>query len=544
MSDRYKLKIHTHNPDVAKQLVGGIGLENLLQDSILNLSKKLNHNSFMSPDSPFYYLTKEDFDHDDPLVNRFFDSGGVDLAKKLIVECSKASYDKLVKIAEDNKKFRKQIFASSLRNSYNAVQNFLNSENEAVKLERVASKLSEKSSGSWQIEAIENIDKAVKIASTAEIKSLKFARDLVLTGNRDHIRSASELIKTVFEKNISSTKRLAYTTLGTQDNEPYLMCPKGTFNGMKAGVLMEVSKCRENCIDSRVKDGVVTCAYEDWMKNVFEPQNQVLGRLETHRHPDNEENSLNLKEGERSKKLTEGEFGYEFRLDRNDRGINSVRGKSEHDKSFEQQLANNKPVQWGHQQDDKPKHPRQAQSNGTQRINEQLEPKRTDQKGLSPIEILLNKLNNIDSDHESTREELLMNDGLQAHRGEMTESYPEQLNEEFDENPMNYRDELNKDKKSPSESIIHILNKTAAKDKTNEELLADSRKKYDVHKTQEEHLSERRQNKKVNDHIEALLDANEDWGHQFSEKDLEHFAKELGLDSYLEDKRNEYKLEP
>jgi hypothetical protein len=42
--------------------------------------------------------------------------------------------------------------------------------------------------------------------------------------------------------------------------------------------------------------------------------------------------------------------------------------------------------------------------------------------------------------------------------------------------------------------------------------------------------------------IQALLE--EDDYHEFSEKDLEHFATELGLDSYLEDKRNIYKLEP
>jgi hypothetical protein len=53
-------------------------------------------------------------------------------------------------------------------------------------------------------------------------------------------------------------------------------------------------------------------------------------------------------------------------------------------------------------------------------------------------------------------------------------------------------------------------------------------------------LEERRtntKNPKVN--IESLLSDNddEDWGHQFSEKDLQEFAKELGLDYRLESKR-------
>ena len=40
-----------------------------------------------------------------------------------------------------------------------------------------------------------------------------------------------------------------------------------------------------------------------------------------------------------------------------------------------------------------------------------------------------------------------------------------------------------------------------------------------------------------------ILHEDDDY-HQFSDEDLKEFASELGLDSYLEDKRNTYKLEP
>jgi hypothetical protein len=84
---------------------------------------------------------------------------------------------------------------------------------------------------------------------------------------------------------------------------------------------MEVSKCRDHCIDSRLaKDGTVSCAYEDWLKVAFQPHDQVMARLNVHKHPDNEANALELNEGERSKKLTEGEIPFETRFEKNQKG--------------------------------------------------------------------------------------------------------------------------------------------------------------------------------------------------------------------------------
>ena len=135
-------------------------------------------------------------------------------------------------------------------------------------------------------------------------------------------------------------RRVAYTTLFTQANEPFLLCPKGKFQGFKSPIPMEISKCRENCIDSRVdKSGHVTCAYQDWLKVAFQSHDEVMARLDVHKHPDNEANALELKEGERSKKLTEGEIGFEARFDNSDRGANKIRDKHNLSDSMEKQLS-------------------------------------------------------------------------------------------------------------------------------------------------------------------------------------------------------------
>jgi hypothetical protein len=123
-------------------------------------------------------------------------------------------------------------------------------------------------------------------------------------------------------------------------------------------------------------------------------------------------------------------------------------------------------------------------------------------------------------------------------------SYADQLNVEGND-PINYRDELNKDKDEPKDSIIHQLDKniTASKKEMNQEqLLNDVRRKNDFDATREEALKDRRQNNKVTKNIEALLDDEDEdsMGHQFSEEDLKRFAEELGLDYVLESKREEY----
>ena len=550
MSDGYKLKITTESPKAIKEL-GGDSLFSMLGDMIHSIKNQMMDMPFMPSESPFFSLKKADFDIDDPIVDKFFGDGGFDMINKAKGMDSNKSHAHFVMCYQNLNNFRLANLRNNIRAAYNNLQNASNNKNDAVKMERIANNVENKSTGYWQIESLKAIDSAVKFASVSEKKTLRFARALTLRGEKVYLETASELIKDIFELNTpKNNTRLAYTSLSTQDNEPYLLCPKGNFQG-KGAVPMEISKCRDNCIDSRVaKDGTVSCAYQDWLKVAFEPHAKVMSRLDVHHSPDNEVNALELKEGERSKKLTEGEFGYETRFDKSNQGANALRGKQNLTESREKQLSDNKSAQWGHQEKETAKRPKQAQTDHAKVINDQLP--RENQKGESYLSELLDMLNrkNKKSVHDNVREYQLEHDGLQAHREEMTESYSDQLNADFNEEPVNYRDVLNKDKEEPKDSISNQLNKnisTASKKKelSQEEILEENRRNVKTDDTREMQLKEKRtykSDKDIDKTIQALLE--DDDYQQFSDKDLEEFASELGLDSYLEDKRNTYKLEP
>lgn len=545
MSDKYKIKIHSHNPEVAEKLINGTGLFHMLHDSIGNISKLMGENRFMPADSPFFALRKSDFDVDDPIVAKFFDNGGLDNAVKIIKLEPKDAHTKMVQCYNDLYNFRTAKIASNLRDAFNALQNAIDSSNDAVRMERIASKAPQKSAGYWQIETLNNIDKGLRIANSVETKALRYSRDLVLSGDKDFYVTAAKLIKSIFSDIYpKANTRVAYTTLSTQDNEPFLMCPKGLYQG-KHTVPMEVSKCRENCIDSRVsKDGVVTCAYQDWLKVAFEPHEKVMARLDVHRHPDNDENSMEIAEGERGHKLKDTDFGYEARFDHSDRGANKVRGKQNLTESREKQLDDMKASSYGHTREDEPrKRPKQAQTNTNKVIEDQLP--RKEQKGDHFLEALLNKLNRVESVTDEVRENQLENKGLYNRRGEMEESYPFQLENRKQEN-LDYKAELNKDNDEPEDSIAHQLNKTAnKKDTTLNGELEDSRRNIKTDDTKEMQLKEKRTINKdadIDKSIEALLDEDDDY-HQFSDEDLKHFAHELGLDKYLEDSRTDNDIE-
>jgi len=549
MDKGYKIKAtyETHDPkkiqDIMdkKPLVGGTGLLSMLQDTIAGLGD--GDSAPMS--SPFHVLDMNDFG-DDPVISAFKNMGGPENIVKIVALPQKEAHQHLhhafnklnnIKLAEER---------NTLRYAYMALQNFLNKNNEAARLERVAYKTTDKSAGYWQIEAINSLDKLKKFASTSlRISKLESARNVVLSGNKLQTTKVSNYLHNWYsEITPKENRRVAYTSLSTQANEPYLLCPKGKFQGYKAPIPMEISKCRENCIDSRVdKEGHVTCAYQDWLKVAFQSHDEVMARLDVHKHPDNEANALELKEGERSKKLTEGEIGFEARFENSDRGANKIRGKQNVDDSREKQLSDAKQSSYGHQQGDKPvMRPKQAQTDSNKTIDSQLP--RKDQKGTDYLEMLLRKLNDKESVTDEVRENQLDSDGLYNHRGEMEESYADQLNVNGKDS-INYRDELNKDKDEPKDSIIHQLDKniTASKKEMNQEqILNETRKKNVVDVPRDKQLEDRRQNTKITKNIEALLDAEDEdsIGHHFSEEDLKRFADELGLDYIMESKREEY----
>lgn len=550
MDKGYKIKAtyETHDPkkiqDIMdkKPLVGGTGLLSMLQDTIAGLGD----GDSMPMSSPFHVLDMNDFG-DDPVISAFKNMGGPENIVKIVALPEKEAHHHLhqafsklnnIKLAEER---------NTLRYAYMALQNFLNKNNEAARLERVAYKTTDKSAGYWQIEAINSLDKLKKFTSSSlRISKIESARNIVLSGNKLQTTKVSNYLHNWYsEITPKENRRVAYTTLSTQANEPYLLCPKGKFQGYKAPVPMEVSKCRENCIDSRVdKDGQVTCAYQDWLKVAFQSHDEVMARLDVHKHPDNEANALELKEGERSKKLTEGEIGMEARFDNSDRGANKIRDKHNVTDSMEKQLSDAKQSSYGHQQGDKPvMRPKQAQTDSNKTIDSQLP--RKEQKGTDYLEMLLRKLNGKESVTDEVRENQLDSDGLYNHRGEMEDSYSDQLNVKG-KDPINYRDELNKDKDEPKDSIIHQLDKnitaSSKKELNQEQILNDTKKKNVVDVPLDKQLEDRRENKKIKVNIESLLNDEDDdsFGHQFSDDDLKKFADELGLDYIMESKREEY----
>lgn len=503
--------------------IGGNGLHEMLKGLIHGLDQKSTR-----LDNPFTVLDDQDFDIKDPVVLDFVESFGPKKVVEVMALPKQEAHAVLCNLEKRMVNIRLSNERHTLRYAYMALQNFIDKSNEAAKLERVAYKNTEKSSGYWQIQSVEALDKLYAFADTNEkLNFIKKARKCILSNDKNASTAIAKSLHSWYSYiTPKENRRVAYTSLSTQQNEPYLLCPKGKFQG-KGPVPMEISKCRDNCIDSRVsKDGSVSCAYQDWLKVAFQTHDQVMSRLDVHRSDDNDQN-LNLAEGERSKKLTELEKTIEQRFDESDRGANKVRGKDPIQKSRETQLSEMKSVQYGHQGDDKPvKHPKQAQSNPNKVVNDQLSPMRKNQEGLDYLEALLRRLNNKESDVENPRETQLDDAGLYSRKGEM-DSYPEQLeNRKSDE--VYVSEEINKNAEDGSDdSISHLLNKKIAKKSSDD-------------KNRDQMLEERRtntKNPKVN--IESLLSDNddEDWGHQFSEKDLQEFAKELGLDYRLESKR-------
>ena len=244
MEHGYKITTtyETHDPKkvdrfLGQPKIGGMGLLEMLQDSLSNLGdgERLPHTS------PFHVLSADDFG-DDPIANSFKSMGGPEIIVAIPASKVHSAYKKLNNIKLSNQR-------NILRYAYVSLQSFLNKQSDAVKLERVAYTKDEKSSGFWQIESINELDSLYKFSDNVISRSfLDRARNVILSGNKESISEVSDKLKQKFAS-ITPTemKRVAYTTLATQDNEPYLLCPKGKIQG-KGPVPMEISKCRENCI--------------------------------------------------------------------------------------------------------------------------------------------------------------------------------------------------------------------------------------------------------------------------------------------------------
>ena len=493
---KVKTKYHTHDPEKAKDLISGSGVLQAIKDSIEALHKKIEH--------PFNLLENSDFNHQDPTVNRFDSLGGP--VKIIKIMGGSHPLEHLQGLFNNLSAFRLSEHRNALRHAYVSLASM--NDDEAAQMERIASKVTKSSPGHHQLEALNAIQYVISDSSFEMKKIANIAKNQILSAN---IKEAKETVKLAFDA-ITPTKstRLAYTSLSTQFNEPYLLCPKGKVEFGHA-IPMETSKCRENCIDSRIaKDGSVTCAYQDWLRVTADTHAKMENRLNKLRHPDNAKNLLNLSDGNRENEITEGEIGYEARME-----AAKVHENRKDFTSIEESLGKAKPADLGRRNDEKST--KTAQTHTDKVLEDQLP--RTNKN---------DSMRDVESDNEfnteaTIEENLNESDNLISRRDERFETYAEELLKKQNA-PKWYIEEILKDAGDGDDmSISQHLNKTA--------------KKSDV--TREEELEDRRTNEDIDKTIEELLSEDAKWGHQFSDDDLKNFASELGLDSLLEELRED-----
>jgi len=512
---KIKTKLHTHNPKNIAKLIGGDNILKMIGDMIGNIGKSNIPN-------PFDVLETADFGSD-PISQQFLNMGGPKHVVKVFkIDSPDQAEEAMRHMASVLNQTKIAEMRKGLRSIFASLQSTLEIDNQAVKMERIASKLPRKSPGFWQAESLTQIDALRRVANKEENLILDSTEKMVTAGGYVYIAKAAQTIKNMYESiTTPRNTRVAYTTLGTTDGEPILMCPKGIveFGG---AVPMEVSKCRWNCVDSRQdKDGNVRCNYEAWMKQSFQSHDVVMGNLDVTRHPDNEANLLNIKDGER--KTHEDQIGYE-KMFEDSKLKSSKRDSSNTSESREKQLDELKPSLYGHLVDDKKLNKRTSQSDHLKTIENQMPNREEVKKSL--FDRLVDKYNNKVDASEVMESNLADNAGLYDQKGDRKDSIIHDLNAN-ESKPVHISGEINKNAGDGDDlNLAGHLNKTA-------------KKKMDLNSF-DSHLEEKRTNEKIDKTIEELLATEADnWGHQYSDDDLKRFESEFGLDHILSESRED-----
>lgn len=250
-------------------------------------------------DNPFDVLQDKDFGDDKP-CQCFKDLGG---CKAVVAFIKNSDTDRFAEMLESIENIRIAEQSSLLREIFSFIHS-------AKKGKRVAF---------CQTESINKLNKlAANAISDEEKKAIEAIKKQILLGSNENFDAASYRTQTAFASYVPNQNvRLAYTSLSTQDGEPFLLCPKARYQ-IGVSKPMEISKCRDNCIDSRTTtDGKTVCAFAEWLK-LADTQQAVNERMEVHRSPDNKENLLTLNKNERSKPLKDNEKSWEERFEEMD----------------------------------------------------------------------------------------------------------------------------------------------------------------------------------------------------------------------------------
>lgn len=280
-------------------------------------------------------LNDDDFDDTDEVVQDFKNQGGVNKVIKIVLNKPLDEAKKEIEtIANSLEEKRKYAFKKALRKAYYA-----------------ANKIANKQSTDFRTTAMLINTAATYADNEQDTQNLLKSFDSILSSNENHYAGAVYRLKTLYANTMPKNNiRVAYTNLGTQEGEPYQLCPKAAYQ-LGYQIPMPVSTCRDNCIDSRVmRDGRISCAYRDWVTVVADNQKALNNRLDVHRVNDDDVSYINIEAGERnapiSKKVQQTLKTTETRLNEKTRDKVKIPNIS-----TESRLEKLSPVNFGHQGD-------------------------------------------------------------------------------------------------------------------------------------------------------------------------------------------------
>lgn len=236
-------------------------------------------------------LSIDDYNQNDIIVQAFLSSFPNGFKSSMV------NGENLNKIAESLDKLKSFICSVGVRKAFNLLTNVNHKDDLAVQFENKCEEMPSISGAEAQIKAAQLISFLSKYSSNKNDKKLlQEAENYVHQGN---LREASSNLYKVYsgEKGPRNI-RTAFVTLNNQPGEPYQMCPKGIYIWGQPRP-MAVSSCAENCIDARLHpDGTVGCNYGNWLNENLITQKQALNLFDNIKQ---EQETMNLKEGERTK---------------------------------------------------------------------------------------------------------------------------------------------------------------------------------------------------------------------------------------------------
>lgn len=297
-----KSEIKPEEENCCSEKIKGGGLLGLLQSIVPMLFELKNNIPSPEAENPFEVLEDDDFDSNDEVVKEFKDKmGGVKGVVKIVALKTPEAVDHFAEVFANMHAIRTAAKIKTLRETY----------------ANIHSAKQGKATARSQVQAVDRLNKLASDASSQEeCRTLLAAKNAVLKGSEELFDAAAYRVKEVFSSYVPTANiRLAYyNSEDKQEEEPCIMCPKARYQ-LGSARPMEISKCRNNCIDSRTtSDGKIACAYNEWLK-VADSQGAVNERLEVHRNPENENNLLTLASNEKSKPAKDEDKTWEERLE-------------------------------------------------------------------------------------------------------------------------------------------------------------------------------------------------------------------------------------